>query len=443
MLARNLLTTTASIIVRMMLSFAASVMLARLLGAELRGIYALAVLISETVYAFGTLGLSTSNIVFAGKYPEKRGAIAFHSLAFSLLISLLTLGFCVYVLKSQPAWFSRFRVIGTINLILACCLVFPRLASIYLESGVLGANRIFAVNLATVLMPLSQIVLLLVLLGVLGLGVTGGIITQLGSFGFMLLFMFVATAMQVPIRTWRPDLPFFKKSMSLGLKTHLNHMAWYVAHRIDMYMIAFLIPNSDTALGQYAVAAQFAQVLWLLPQSLQTVFLPYLSVTSVAKERITVKTSRVLFIMMLPICGLLLIGAPLIKIILGTDYAESILPFIVFLPGIFLFGSVQPLDSYLTHSEKPMYGAVNSWIGALTNIGLNSYFIPRSGIAGAALASSLSVILMALITVGCFKYETKLRFSQFMLCRSDFASLTGIAKGLIGQLKSRIFSKLS
>ncbi len=63
------------------MSFVASVVLARILGAELRGVYALAILIPSTIYIFSTFGLTTTHIVFAGKYPEKRGAIAFEGFA--------------------------------------------------------------------------------------------------------------------------------------------------------------------------------------------------------------------------------------------------------------------------------------------------------------------------------------------------------------------------
>jgi len=123
-LARNLLTTTASTIVGMALSFLASIMLARLLGVEQRGIYALAILIPQTVCLLGMLGLPTVHIVYAGKYPEKRGAIVFQSLALAVVISLLALGFYAYVLRAQPAWFRRFQVVGTFNLILASFIVF-------------------------------------------------------------------------------------------------------------------------------------------------------------------------------------------------------------------------------------------------------------------------------------------------------------------------------
>jgi len=249
------------------------------------------------------------------------------------------------------------------------------------------------------------------------------------------MYMAVATAVKVPVNTWKPDFGFFKKAFSLGLKIHLNHVGWIVAHTIDRYMIAYLIPNSDRDLGHYSMAAQFSAMLWLLPQSMQTVFLPHLSVTQADKPTLTAKTARVLFIALLPVFLVLTVAAPLIRVILGQDYAEAVMPFILFLPGMFLFGVTRPFDSYLTHIEKPMYAAVNSWIGAFANILLNLYLIPRLGIGGAALASSMSCALMAIITVGCFKFETKRPMSQFALRTDDVAEIFKVGRALIKELK--------
>ena len=428
--------TTGSSIIGMVLSFGASVFLARVLGAELRGVYALSVLVPTTIYALTTFGLSTAHIVYAGKYPEKRGVIAFQSFAFATIIGLLTLGFYAYLLTYKPTWFQRFLVVGKFNLLLASFLVSLQLAWIYLRSGILGANRIPIISVSTITFPIIQILLILIFVFLLRLGVTGGIIAQLGSFSFLILFMVVATATKTPISMWRPDFTFFKKSITLGAKLHLNHIAWFIVHTIDRYMIVYLLPNSDKALGHYAVASQFSLILWVLPQSLQATFLPHLSVTKSDKSTLTVKTVRVLLLALLPIFLVLTAGAPLIRVILGRDYAESVIPFMLFLPGMFFFGCTRPLDSYLTHIEKPMYAAVNSWMGAGVNVILNVHFIPKMGICGAAFASSTSAVLMALVTVFCFRYETKLPLREFVLQSSDFALFFGMVSSSFKKIQS-------
>ncbi len=305
-----------------------------------------------------------------------------------------------------------------------------------------GANRINVINTGTVLLPLSQIVFILIFVAALKLGVMGGIISQLGCFGVLLLYMLYATASEVPVKLWRPDFNFFKKTFALGIKVHLNNAAWFVVHSTDQYLIAYLLPNSNKALGNYTVAMQFSLALWLLPQSLQTAFLPHLSVVKECDRAVlAARTSRILFIALLLVTVVSGIGAPLIPIIFGADFKDAIWPFILLLPGIFFFGCTRPMDSYLTHSEKPLYGAANAWIGAVANVLLNLYFIPRMGIAGAALASTISITIMAIITVGCFAFETKIPCRQLILKRSDFIESSNITISLLSKFSRRFVYK--
>jgi len=388
----------------MALAFVASVMLARILGAEQRGVYALAILVPNTMYVFGTFGLSTAHILYAGKNAEKRGTIAFQSFAFAALMGLLTLLFYAYLFMFEPAWFNRFRVAGTSNLILASFLVFLQLAWILLRSGIQGANRIQTINIGNIVLPLIRVLFILILVGMLGLGVSGGIIALLGSFVFIVLFMTGVTAAKVPIKSWRADYAFFKKSFSLGVKVHLNHIALYVVNTIGKYMIVFLLPDSEKALGQYVVVAQFTLILLVLPQSLQMVLLPHLSVTKSDKAKLAAKGVRVLFWGLLPIFTALVIASPLIKVLLGQDYEGAILPFMFFIPGIFFYSTTGPIDSYLLHIEKPMYTAVISWSAALLNIILNLLLIPRMHIAGAAFALTVSYLVMSIMRIVFFVF---------------------------------------
>jgi len=418
----------------MAFGFISTVVLARTLGAEQRGVYDLAILIPSTIYIFSTFGLTTAHIVYAGKYPDKRGAIVFNSLAFSAVMGMLALVFYAYVLSFQPAWFQRFSVVGTFNLILASFLVFLNLAMVNLHSGILGANRISVVNIGTILRSFSRLLLIVILVVILGFGVTGGIISLLGSFSIIILYMVAATAAKVQLKTWRPDLIFFKKTFSFGIKVYLHHISWWILHMLDRYMIAYMIPDSNKSLGRYALAAQFATLFWVLPQSLQTVFLPHLSVTKEDKAQLTATTVRVLSIVLLPLFAIMITGAPLIKIILGEDYAGTVVPFMFLIGGMYFSGSFSPLGSYINHIEKPFYNTVVTWTGSAVNIGLNLYFIPKIGIVGAAFTSCVSNILMAFITLGFFVYDTKLSFKHFVHRKNDIRIIMGVLGKLINKV---------
>ena len=441
MLARNLATTAASRIIALPLSFAASLALARLLGAEQRGVLALAILIPTTIYLFGGLGLATAQVVFAGKHPEKRGAIAFQSIAFSVCLGLVTLCFYWYVLEFRPVWFERFEVVGVRNHILAAFIVLFYRAYSNLSAGVLGANRIPVVNIAEVLVPFSKMALVVALVWWLNMSVTGGVLVHLGSFVFLAVYMAIATMVKVPVRTWKPDLAFFTKSITFGLKNYLHHVALFFASRIGIFMVAYLIADSDRAVGHFTLASQFAIMIWVLPQSMQTTFLPHLSVTQADRGKLSVRMTRILFLALIPVFVALVLGSPVIPLLAGQDYAESVAPFVWFLPGMLLLGAIQPLGAYLTYIEKPMYGVFAVWMGAVVNVVSNYVLIPRMGISGAAVALSLSNLMMGVIIVGCFRYETKIPLSLFALRWSDVNEILGMANKVINKVARRRSTK--
>lgn len=419
MLVRNVATTAASSLIVMPLAFLSEVMLARMLGAEQRGVFALAVLIPNTAFTFCMLGLATSHNVYASKHPEKRGAIAFQSFAVAGLMGVFMLAFYGYLLLQRPGWFGRFEVVGTFNHLLASFIVVLQLLATYLQAGVLGANRIQVVNVGTLVRSLTKLCLIGCLVGLLGMGVTGGIAAQLGCLAVLAVYMSVATARQVPVKTWRPDSAFVKKTLAFGLKDHVGSLGFYISTRVDGYMVAYLLPNSDRAMGHYAMAVAFSLIVWLLPNSLQTVFLPHLSATKEDPIAIAAKTGRLVAVGLLPILLLCALGSPLIPVLVGQDYTESVAPFALLLPGLFLFGAVRPHNAYLLYIEKPIYTAIASPIIALINIVLNLVLIPRVGISGAALATSISYGVLGLIQIGCFKYETKVPWSTLIVRPSD------------------------
>ncbi|MFH0982614.1 MAG: polysaccharide biosynthesis C-terminal domain-containing protein [Planctomycetota bacterium] len=437
MLARNLATTAGSSVLAMPLSFAASVLLARWLGAEQRGILALAILIPDTVYLFATLGLSTTHLVFAGKYPEKHGAIAFQSLAQPVVAGVLVFALYGYLLGCRPAWFERFEVVGRGNHLLASFIVSFNLAYVNFQCAILGANRITAVNISNLLTPVARIVLTVTLIWWMKMGVTGGILSQLGCFAVLLIYLLIALATHVPVRTWKPDWAFMKKSVDFSLKVYPRFIAAFFLIRIGQYMIAYLLPNSDEALGHYALASQFALLIWVLPQSLQTVFLPHLSVTHANRAALSLRVTRMLFLALVPVLVLLTLGGPLIPLLAGRDYEASVAPFMWFLPGVLFFGATRPLDSYLTHVEKPFYGSIITAAGSVANVGLNLLLIPAMSISGAALALSLSYFLMSLLTVACFWHESRVSWRRLWVQSSDFADMLRPVRALVVRFRSR------
>src|SRR5262245_27487888 len=74
-LARNILSTLGARIMMFALVLVSSIVLARMLGPEGRGLFALVLLVPDSARSFGRFGFDEANTVYAGLEPEKSRAL--------------------------------------------------------------------------------------------------------------------------------------------------------------------------------------------------------------------------------------------------------------------------------------------------------------------------------------------------------------------------------
>ena len=75
----NILTTLGARITIVALSLISSIVLARALGPDGLGLFALVLLLPELARVFGLLGIEQANAVYAGLQPNKRRTLVWHS----------------------------------------------------------------------------------------------------------------------------------------------------------------------------------------------------------------------------------------------------------------------------------------------------------------------------------------------------------------------------
>jgi O-antigen/teichoic acid export membrane protein len=76
--------------------------------------------------------------------------------------------------------------------------------------------------------------------------------------------------------------------------------------------------------------------------------------------------------------------------------------------------------------EKVHYATWASGIAALINLGLNFLLIPRIGISGAALASSVSYAFLSLVITWYYLRETHVPWTVLLPCQNDLLVYTAL-----------------
>ena len=401
--------------------FATSIILARVLGPEDRGIYALIILIPAVMGMLGTLGIEIANVYFSANKKYKLSDIISNSLVSSIGLGLVII--LLFWVASTTNAFQEFLIANNITFLYLLLAVFT--VPIVLLSGffnriLLGREEIVKFNSVGISKSIFQLGLVFVFLIVLDQGVFGAVLA------YIVTTVCVALLVTLLIKklnriNFSFNFELLKESLRYGGKGYLGNVAQFLNYRLDMLLVAYLL--DITAVGYYTIAVGMAERLWMIPGSIGTVLFPRVSaIGDTQANQLTPKVSRhTLFIVFVLSIVLLFLAKPLILVVFGISFLPSVKPLMILLPGIVALSFAKVLTSDLAGRGRPEFGTYASIVSLAANIPLNLYFIPKWGISGAAFASSIAYILATLIIAAAFiKISKKSWFDILLINKQDF-----------------------
>ena len=167
----------------------------------------------------------------------------------------------------------------------------------------------------------------------------------------------------------------------------------------------------STPTGVYSIAVIVAELLWFVSGSVtQSVYgrigTPDRSLAAVT----TLRVVRISLLALLAVAPLLALAAVLlIPLLLGEAYRASLPLLAWLLPGALVFGGASALSAYFTnHAGKPQVPARVAALSLALNAALACTLVPRMGMAGAALAASLSYSVSVLLLLRLFLRHAEL-----------------------------------
>jgi O-antigen/teichoic acid export membrane protein len=218
------------------------------------------------------------------------------------------------------------------------------------------------------------------------------------------------------------------RAVRFGLQGWGANLLQQVNYRFDVLILGGFASAADV--GVYSVALTLTSVAWVLPQALQNVLFPRAAsldqsavsgeVTSAESDDAVAKAIRHGVLLTAPagvaVAALLVIGTPLFY---GHRFHQTIALGFVLLPGVLLLGVGKILGSAVTGRGYPRYALYTAGISLPLTLGLYLVLIPRYHAWGAAIASSLSYGLSAMIAVVFFRRATGIAFRVALLPRRD------------------------
>lgn len=409
-----------------------SVIIARTLGPEGKGVFTIIFLVPSFLLMFSNLGISVANIYYIGKREDKLEDIVSNSVFFSIVLGVA--GISLFALAFPQLNKLFFHGIASYFFFLAVCILPLSLFNSF-AGGILLANRkIKDVNLLSIIPAVSYLSLFLASSLFVKNRIIGATFAQICS-------VCIATGWSVwrlnkisPLRVkFYPQLA--KKHLSFGLKGYIANFTTFLTYRFDMFLVSYFLNPSEV--GYYGLAVGLAELIWYVPNSINAMLYPTLSASSTKEANdFTPKVCRnTVFIVSLTSLALVFSGRFVINILYGEVYLPSLKPFLTLLPGVTILTIGKLLSSYTTGRGKPIFATYASIIALVSNTLLNLILIPRWGITGAAFSSTVAYSFTALfILIAYLKMSGNALKDTLLIKKEDFA----VYRRLFVSLKSRL-----
>ena len=203
---------------------------------------------------------------------------------------------------------------------------------------------------------------------------------------FSIIIMFL-TFKNINTKMWQ-HATFTKEIINYTLIVFVGNIIQFLCYKMDYWIIDYY--GTKKQVGLYAVASKIAQLWWVLPLILASIFFPLISVGEINHNYFKKVLLRILIFS--TITGILanFIYPYFIQTFVGNEFAESYFPFILLLPGVIFFSL-----NILLAAKYSGEGSVSINLKAaifcfLIILILDFALIPKFGINGAAIASTIA-----------------------------------------------------
>jgi O-antigen/teichoic acid export membrane protein len=196
---------------------------------------------------------------------------------------------------------------------------------------------------------------------------------------------------------WRPlvvSLKALRAQLSYGARVAIGSAADTVAGRLDQALMVAMVPSAD--LGLYAVAVTAAGLSSPLTSSLGLALFPELrrEQSAEAHRRRTSRALAAVLVSSTALAVLLAFAGPwLLAFLFGTSFAEAATPLRLLLLGQIASDATGPLMATLLAAGRPGAASQASAAAAVVTVVGLALLVPRLGINGAAVTTSISYLV--------------------------------------------------
>ena len=413
----NILSNLSNQAIKLVVGAFISIIVARTLGPANQGYIAYLILVLTLIGSYGHLGITNASIYYQKRsaYSESHilnvNTSAILILFIPISIGIIGLRLTGLVLVS----YDRHLILGGLALILAYLL-----ATLF-NSFYTGNERIIESNRIDRMIFLCKALLLTVLWLI-------GYLDRNSFFALTVIGMLVYTLLLYRRLglSWSPtmDWRLLRQELSYGFVVYISAIQLFLHYRIDQFVIRRML--GDGELGVYTIAVTLAELMFLVPTSIITALTGklYNTYDDRKNQYVTAQTVKYTLYLCTVLCLIGIGAALLIPLVYGSAFRGAVHPTMILLTGV-VFASIAKVSfMYYLVKGNPYFHLVIAFVTFAVNLLLNLLLIPRWGITGAALASSVSYFVYGCYYLALFVTREKFGWRQVLLFgRSDIQFL--------------------
>jgi O-antigen/teichoic acid export membrane protein len=401
----NLSVAIGSTIIRQVMAsalyFIAIWITTRQLGPHQNGVLATVLLLPQTLYAFLNLGLGASHVYYlssgSGNHRSMRNTNWILALA-------LWLGVVIVLAISSDQSIAKYLPGIEKNTALYASVLFPMMLLAAWSASLIQGNRDYhAYNKTLLLQPSVFCCAVILLFAVDSITVISVLSCYIVSqMSLWILSESKIRKFSVPVGNQTHK---FLDTIKFGLRAHVSNVITFMNYRMALYLVSYMLGAAAT--GKYALSIQLAEVLWLISSAASMIVFPESAAHSKSPaelQKMIMKIAGSVF--QVTMAGALVAAAlsPFaIPWIFGKDYAGSVTPFLILLPGVVIWSYMSVISNSLAGMGYQKVNIGTALLCLSINILGDLVAIPRFGANGAALASTLAFSITASYTIFLYK----------------------------------------
>jgi O-antigen/teichoic acid export membrane protein len=393
------------------------ILVARFLGPAAKGQLTVLIALGSMAVLLASLGVHQSSIYFLGRHKEDRDAIVSNNTLFALGGALVTTA----LLAAAGVAFHDQLLSGVpLTLFFAYLLAVPfNYVTEFVRRTILGTGKVSIYNVPDLAQGASLLFGTAIVILIFGKHVLPLAVLRVATEGMVAAFMLIYLWKVVRFRM-QPSRKVLRQQVGYGVKNYASSLFWLFLFSSDALLVNHFLGNEQT--GIYSVAVSLGLPITMFGSVIGTLVFQRVAADEDEATRVanTNRVVRVLIPVALALVAAVGVSAQwLIPALYGHAFDHATTALLLLLPGFFALAIETVVMNFLAGDGSPPIVYWGPFIGLVVNLGANLFVIPRWGINGAAVTSSVGYAVVLGLVLGYYLRWTHSRLGAVVLPRRE------------------------